>query len=44
MLLSVDCPLLNTGLNGSVHLEDLMLITPDGLEPIHELGNEVIVV
>lgn len=44
MLLSIDCPLLNTGLDGSVHLEDLMLITHEGSKPIHETGHEVIVV
>jgi Xaa-Pro aminopeptidase len=35
MVLSVDCPLLNTGVNGSTHMEDLVLITADGCETIH---------
>lgn len=37
MILSVDCPVLATGIGGSVHMEDLMLITADGAEPIHPL-------
>jgi len=35
MVLSVDCPLLNTGVNGSTHMEDLVLVTADGCETIH---------
>lgn len=37
MILSVDCPVLATGIGGSAHMEDLMLITANGAEPIHEL-------
>jgi Xaa-Pro aminopeptidase len=44
MILSVDCPILDDGLGGSAHLEDLMLIRADGAEPIHEIGERVIVV
>jgi Xaa-Pro aminopeptidase len=44
MILSVDCPVMDTGVGGSAHLEDLMLITSDGAEPIHALGEPVIVV
>lgn len=44
MVLSVDCPLLDTGLGGTAHLEDLMLIRADRAEPIHEIGERVIVV
>jgi Xaa-Pro aminopeptidase len=44
MILSVDCPVMNTGVGGSAHIEDLMLITADGAEPIHELAAPVIVV
>ncbi|HEU0224856.1 MAG TPA: M24 family metallopeptidase [Steroidobacteraceae bacterium] len=44
MILSVDCPILDAGLGGSAHLEDLMLIRADGAEPIHEIGERVIVV
>jgi Xaa-Pro aminopeptidase len=44
MVLSVDCPVVNTGMGGSAHLEDLVVITPDGHEPINELAEPVIVV
>lgn len=44
MILSVDCPVLDTGLGGTAHLEDLMLIRADGAEPLHEIGERVIVV
>jgi Xaa-Pro aminopeptidase len=44
MVLSVDCPLLNAGVNGTTHLEDLVLITASGAEPIHRTGDEIIVV
>ena len=42
MVLSVDCPVLATGIGGSVHMEDLMLITADGAEPIHPLTDGVV--
>jgi Xaa-Pro aminopeptidase len=44
MILSVDCPILDTGLGGSAHIEDLMLITRDGAEPLHALSAPVIVI
>ncbi|NBC35999.1 M24 family metallopeptidase [Novosphingobium sp. FSY-8] len=44
MILSVDCPVLDSGIGGSAHCEDLVLITPDGCEPIHSLHEPVIVV
>jgi Xaa-Pro aminopeptidase len=44
MILSVDCPLLNAGVNGTTHLEDLVLITPTGSEPVHKTGDHIIVV
>ncbi|HWU04698.1 MAG TPA: M24 family metallopeptidase [Novosphingobium sp.] len=44
MILSVDCPVLDTGIGGSAHCEDLVLITSDGCEPIHSLHDPVIVV
>ena len=44
MILSVDCPVLNTGIGGSAHMEDLSLITADGAEPIHTITDPVIVV
>jgi Xaa-Pro aminopeptidase len=44
MILSVDCPSLDTGIGGSVHIEDLVVITRDGAEPIHPLGNHIITI
>lgn len=44
MILSVDCPVLDTGIGGSAHCEDLVLITSDGCEPIHSLHEPVIVI
>ena len=44
MILSVDCPVFEAGLGGTLHLEDLMLIRKDGAEPIHEVPPPVIVV
>ncbi len=44
MILSVDCPLLEAGVGGSAHLEDLTLITENGSEPIHDIGNQTIIV
>ena len=38
MILSIDCPLFETGLGGTAHLEDLVLITSNGAETIHEAG------
>jgi Xaa-Pro aminopeptidase len=42
MVLSVDCPVLATGIGGSAHMEDLMLITASGAEPIHDLSDAVV--
>ena len=44
MVLSVDCPMGATGMGGSSHLEDLMLITEDGAEPINDIGSQVVMV
>ncbi len=44
MILSVDCPLMETGRGGSAHLEDLMLITRTGAEPIHDTGHRTLIV
>ncbi|WP_084438101.1 M24 family metallopeptidase [Niveispirillum irakense] len=44
MILSVDCPSLDTGIGGSVHIEDLVVITRDGAAPIHPLGKHVITI
>lgn len=35
MILSVDCPVMQAGIGGSAHLEDLTLITATGSERIH---------
>ncbi len=42
MILSVDCPVLQAGIGGSAHLEDLMLITPNGSEPIHPAAGPIV--
>ena len=42
MILSVDCPMGATGMGGSSHLEDLMLITEHGAEPINTIGTNVV--
>ncbi len=42
MVLSFDCPLLGTGIGGSIHMEDLMLITADGAEALHPVGDNII--
>jgi Xaa-Pro aminopeptidase len=42
MIISVDCPLMEAGAIGTLHLEDLMLITPDGATAIHETGSQTI--
>lgn len=44
MIVSVDCPLLDEGVGGSGHLEDLTLITADGSERIHPDTPHVVVV
>ena len=44
MVLSVDCPVLDTGIGGSAHCEDLMLVTRDGAQCIHSEHETVIAV
>lgn len=44
MIISVDCPLMESSQQGTVHLEDLMLITPDGARPIHSVEEQIIIV
>jgi Xaa-Pro aminopeptidase len=44
MVLSVDCPVLMDGLGGTVHLEDLVLITSDGAELLNPSTDRVIMV
>jgi Xaa-Pro aminopeptidase len=42
MVLSFDCPLLCTGIGGSIHMEDLMLVTTTGAEALHPSGDNII--
>ncbi|PEQ11349.1 hypothetical protein B2G71_17500 [Novosphingobium sp. PC22D] len=42
MVLSVDCPILLTDIGGSVHLEDLWLITEGGCEPLNDISEPYI--
>ena len=44
MVLSIDLPMVETGLGGSAHLEDLVLITKDGAELLNDGGDQVIIV
>lgn len=44
MIISVDVPMIDAGLGGSAHLEDLMLITKDGAEPLNDIGDQVITI
>jgi len=44
MVISVDCPGVGVGIGGSIHIEDLVVITADGCEPIHAIGDHVITV
>jgi len=44
MVLSVDCPLLDVGVGGSAHLEDMMLIPADGSRPLHTVDEPLILV
>lgn len=44
MILSIDCPLFETGLGGTAHLEDLVLITDTGAEAIHETAPATLIV
>jgi Xaa-Pro aminopeptidase len=44
MVVSVDCPLMQSGFGGTAHLEDLTLITPAGSEPIHRVTEAIVVV
>jgi Xaa-Pro aminopeptidase len=42
MILSVDCPVMQAGIGGSAHLEDLTLITATGSEPIHPAAASIV--
>jgi Xaa-Pro aminopeptidase len=43
-VLSVDHPVLESGLGGTMHLEDLTLIRRDGAEPLHDVPPPVLIV
>lgn len=42
MILSVDCPVMQAGVGGSAHLEDLTLITATGSERIHPAAEPIV--
>jgi len=44
MTISVDCPVVESGIGGSAHLEDLTLITATGHETMNALDDQVIIV
>ncbi|MBC8226755.1 MAG: aminopeptidase P family protein [Gammaproteobacteria bacterium] len=44
MIISVDMPVLHTGIGGSAHLEDLTLITKDGGEQINDIGDRIVII
>ncbi len=44
MVLSVDCPIMDTGMGGTCHLEDLVLVGDDGATPIHDVPPNIFVV
>jgi Xaa-Pro aminopeptidase len=44
MVLSVDCPIMDTGMGGTCHLEDLVLIGEDGATPIHDVPPNILIV
>lgn len=42
MVLSVDCPVLLTDIGGTVHMEDMWLITETGCEPLNDTSDPFI--
>lgn len=42
MILSIDCPMLQTNMGGTVHMEDLWLVTADGCEPLNDRADAFI--
>lgn len=44
MIISVDCPLMHSDPGGTVHMEDLLLITENGAEAIHDCNATQIIV
>jgi Xaa-Pro aminopeptidase len=39
MVLSIDCPMLQTDMGGTVHMEDLWLVTANGCEPLNDTAH-----
>jgi len=44
MIISVDCPVMQIGMGGTGHLEDLSLITKDGAVQINDIANRSLIV
>ena len=44
MVVSIDMPLLNNGMGGTAHLEDLVLIGKDGPELLNSSDDRLIIV
>ncbi|QTD57280.1 M24 family metallopeptidase [Parasphingorhabdus cellanae] len=44
MIISVDCPLMHSDPGGTVHMEDLVLITENGAEAIHDTSVTQIII
>ena len=44
MVLSIDMPILDSGLGGSAHLEDLVLVGKDGPELLNSSDDRLIIV
>jgi Xaa-Pro aminopeptidase len=44
MIISTDCPVMDAGIGGSAHLEDSVVITATGMEPLNDTGDQTILV
>jgi Xaa-Pro aminopeptidase len=44
MIISTDCPVMDAGIGGSAHLEDSVVITAIGMEPLNDTGDKTILV
>ena len=42
MILSIDLPVLQTDMGGTVHLEDLWLVTAEGCEPLNDTAEPIL--
>ena len=43
MIINIDYPVMESGIGGSVHLEDLELVTQHGAQPIDDTANKVFI-